>query len=246
MEVNEILPVLDIEVLKEKAQEAAMKGAINEIESYYNSYNSPYKEAIKEQLSKQEAKWSISLPDILSVINERLVAEIDVIANNAISKTFVPMVNNFLTRENKEINFSYVLQSFIDVMKDNLPYGEMMDEESFCVDVEKDDRHDWLNVEIGSDKGVYRITFHTSGKPKEGEKQKYQILSLPRTDYNSLSQVMTLKVDGVSLEMPFTKDVLKDGFMSFIAKLIIADSDITMDCTDFQEDMFPTDECYCD
>lgn len=245
MKNEEILPILDIEVLKNKAQESAMKGAIKEIEDYYNSYNSPYKDAIKEELKKQKTKWSISLPDILATINDKLTEEIDLIANKAVSKSFVPMVQKFLTREEKEINFSYILEEFISTMKDNLPYGEELDEYSFEVEVKKHDRHDWLCVEIMSEKQNYSMTLHTSGTPKEGEKQKYQILSLPHTDSSS-NQTMTLKINGVSLEMPFTKDVLKDGFTSFIAKLIIADSDITMDCTDFNEDMFPRDECYCD
>ena len=50
---------------------------------------------------------------------------------------------------------------------------------------------------------------------------------------------------GVTLEMPFTAKVLEDSFVSYIAKLIIAKTQITFDVSDFNEDMFPEDECHC-
>lgn len=53
-------------------------------------------------------------------------------------------------------------------------------------------------------------------------------------------------MDGVTLEMPFTRDVLADDFTAYIARLVIGNCLITMDCTDFRDEMFPEDEeCRC-
>jgi hypothetical protein len=49
---NQILPVLNTEVLQEKATEFAMKGAIESIKEFYSGYNSPFRKQIEEQLNK--------------------------------------------------------------------------------------------------------------------------------------------------------------------------------------------------
>ena len=36
------------------------------------------------------------------------------------------------------------------------------------------------------------------------------------------------------------------NFSSIVARLIIADTKITMDTREFSEDMFPQNECHCD
>ena len=60
-------------------------------------------------------------------------------------------------------------------------------------------------------------------------------------------QTMKLSVEnGVTLELPFTKDILKDEFMSYIARLVMSGSLIILDVEDFDDWMFPEDDgCHC-
>ena len=74
------------------------------------------------------------------------------------------------------------------------------------------------------------------------------IMSLP-SDFKRKGIQETMKLslnDGVTLEMPFTSDVLHDGFMSYLARLVMAESKITIDVKEFNEDLFPEREnCHC-
>lgn len=237
-QTNVIVPVLDMAVLQEKANEYAMKGAIESIKEYYSGYNSPFRKKIDEDLKKQELGWSLELPDILALINESLTKEMEVIANTAVSHTYVPMVQNLLTRVNKEIRFSEILKEFIECVEPD----HMHDCE---VSVKENSSHGWLEVNIEHEKRSYELTLHKDhDSEKKGEK-KYYILSLP---YNSFSDSrkdkMTFEMEGGKLEMPFQRDVLKDKFLSYIARVIICRSVITMDTREFDEDMFP-ERCHC-
>jgi hypothetical protein len=236
---DQILPVLSTEVLQEKATEAAMKGAIQSIEEYYTGWNSPYKKMIEEQLSKTEISANLNLPDIVSIINESLSKEIDLIANTAVAKTFIPLVQRFLVREEKEVNFSEILKKFIEVSGAENSYD--------CeVDI-KESTHGWLDIELTSEDQSYSVTLHQDYKSRNEEVKKYCILSLPseKPSNTYYSQTMKVSLDGVTLEMPFVKDVLQDEFVSYIARLVMGKCLITMDCDSFDEDMFERDECCC-
>jgi hypothetical protein len=51
---------------------------------------------------------------------------------------------------------------------------------------------------------------------------------------------MKIRIDGAgSLEMPFTKGILDDPFMTFCAKLVLGNTKIEMDVEDFEDSMFP-------
>ncbi len=237
MEATMILPVLNTETLQKKANEYAMQGAIKSIEEYYCGYNSPFRKTIEEELKKTElGHGSIALPDVISLINDSLSKEIDVIANTAISKTFLPLVQRFLTRAQKETNFSDILKEFV----------EATDSKEFedCSVTVKESSYGWLEVNISVDERTYDLTLHKDYHSEKEAVQKYNILSLP---YNSDKhrQTMKISIDGASLELPFSGDILQDNFISFVARLIIANTKITMDCREFSEDMFPHDECHC-
>ena len=233
-----ILPVLDTEKLQQKANEYAMQGAIKTIEEYYSGYNSPFRKIIEEELKKtQLGHGSIELPNILALINDSLSKEIDAIANTAIAKSFVPMVSKFLTRENSEIKFSEILTELIEIT-------DSKNTDDCQIEVKKDAGYDWLKVTFYHGDKEYEMTFHTDYNSREEQIKKYQILSLPY-DHSNHKQTMKLSIDNSTLELPFTSDILKDGVVSYIARLIIANSKITMDRTDFDDDMFPQDDCHC-
>ena len=235
----QILPVLDTAVLQEKVTEFAMKGAIESIKEFYSGYNSPFRKEIDKQLSQIQIGSGIELPDIISLINESLTKEIDLIANTAISKSFIPLVQRFLVREEKEIAFSDILREFVKSTD-----AEHYDDWELSI---KSSQYEWLDVELSTEDRVYSLCLHRDYESKKQGIEKYRLLSLPRdhSQNEMYGQKMRLSIDGVTLEMPFTKDILHDQFTSYIARLVVGNCLITMDRRDFTEDMFPGNECHC-
>jgi hypothetical protein len=238
---NEItIPSLDNTLLQEKVNEFAMKGAIESIKEYYTGYNSPFRTAITEHLQSQSIGGIVELPDIIAALNESLSKEIDEITNTAVAKSFVPLVSKFLCREEKEIDFSDILKEFIKETDQKDPY------ECEC-NVETHEKYEWLSVTISGNEADYELTLHMDYISNKEGKKKYKILTLPCSGRNSnkYSPTMKISLDGATLEMPFTSGVLGDPFTSFIARLVLSGSLITMDTKEFDEDMFDK-ECHCD
>ncbi len=102
--------------------------------------------------------------------------------------------------------------------------------------------------QISNGKIGYELHFHV-------RKESTTLISLPyvlgdNQKYNGkhpVNQTMKISLDGgATLEMPFTRGILDDEFMSFCARLIIGNNNIIFDCEEFNEDMFPErDECHC-
>lgn len=246
MNTPTILPELDLNVLQAKANEYAMKGALKSIEEYYSGYDSPFRKAIEDELKTKELGYGINLPDIIGILNTSLSKEIDNIANAAIAQTYIPHINKFLTRAKPEMMFSEVLKEFIAT-----EYDIKISDCEIYVDEHKE--YKWLNVEMQLGDKEYKFTLHTDHSQKKDDLiKKYQFLGLPDEStfttkmFGGGKRVMTLKMDGAILELPFMADILKDKVTSFIATLIIAKTKITIDTREFSEDMFPEDKCHCD
>ncbi len=237
MEANQILPTLNMQTLQEKVNEYAMKGAIESIKEYYSGYNSPFRKAIDEQLQKAPLSRNLDLPDIIALINESLSQEMLKIANTAIAETWIPKVQRFLTREEKEIKFSDFLKSFVECT-DSEEYDDCN------VSIEEHEKYEWLTVEISNEERSYTLTFHRDHESKKEGIKKYSILSMPR-NYGNTDKYQKLKVGDSVLELPLLPDVLSDEFVSYIARVIISKSLFTMDCDGFDEEMFPS-HCHCD
>lgn len=231
-------PIVDIKTLQEKANEAATKAALKEIDDFYNGYNSPYKESIREFLKNKTIDHAFSVPDIVVAINETLTQEVDRIANTAVAKTFLPMVKELLTRAEPEIKFSEILKKYIDEFYDKEDHYP----DDFSVEKERDERS-FVTHTISSPGKKYDINIYRKLD------DTLEIYTLPLKHSNShISQpTMKLTIDGSAvLEMPFVKGLLEDRFLSYIATIIMANSNIIMDVDDFYEDMFPTNHCHCD
>lgn len=236
---DKILPVLDLQVLQQKATEAAMAGAIKSIEEYYSGYNSPYRKGIEDDLASKTVSYHLGLPDIMSLINNALTEEISKIANAAVAKSFLPLVSRILTRTDKEIKFSRILEEFIKAIEITL------DDHSY-VEVKKDAQFGWLNIKINGGQFEYSLTLHEHHESKKAGIVAYSALMLPnRYSEHSHKQTMKVFLDGATIEMPFTPGVLSDDFTAFIARLVISSIIITMDTEDFNDGMFPQDECHC-
>lgn len=237
--MTEILPVLDNELLQQKANEYAMKGALKTLEEFYCGYDSPYRKAIEENLKGKGVASNFDIPDIVANINEALSNEVDRIANESVAKTFVPLLKQFLTREPEEMKFSDFLKRFI-------LETETKNYDDCSLEIKTHTEYDWLDIYIGSSDRDYRITFHLDWESRKTEQKKYMLLSLGHDTGKNASKVMKLRLDSATLEVPFTTGIINDGFNSFMANLVLSNTKITMDCTDFEEDMFPRGECYCD
>lgn len=246
METN-VIPVLNLEELQAKANEAAQKGALDAITEFYTSYNSPYKKAIEENLKNKGLDHSINIPDIIGILNQSISQEIDLIASTAISKTFVPLVKKFLTREDAEVNFSDILKKFIEITdyqnNEDLHYYE------YIVERKDSSTRGFFNYRIFNNNLAYELHFFEYNNTTT-------IISLPnkkdesRRYYSGYESKQTMKIyldGGASLELPFTKGILEDEFVSYIARLVIGNTNIIFDVKEFDYDMFPDrDECSCD
>lgn len=244
METNLITPVLDLAVLQQKANDAAMKGAQAALDEFYNSYNSPYKKAIEENLKSKAVDNNFDIPDIIAVINEKLSEEVDLIANMAVSKTFIPLVKKFLTRENAEIKFSEILEKFVE----HSDFDEDEDDQYDYV-VEQKDRYansptlhsTFYTYTISNSKMGYELHFYDN-------KGVITLTSIPSVkDENgrywskNINSKRTMKItldEGATLELPFTAGVLEDEFLSFCARLVIGNNKIVFDSKEFEDYMF--------
>lgn len=234
-----ILPVLNMETLQEKATQYAMQGALESIKDYYTGWTSPFRKAIDEELKSKSIGTGLDLPDIIGLINTSLSNEIDVIANSAVAETFVPLVKRFLTREKDEMMFS-------EVLKEVIRYSNEKEYENCSMEInERPSPYDWLELQINMGEVKYDITLHLDYNTKKEAIKKYCVLSLPRRNEEIKNRVMKITDNNVTLELPFIPDVLKNPIVSFFARMIIAKTKITMDCKDFDESMFPEDECHC-
>lgn len=247
---NHILPVINLELLQQKANDYAQKGAEECLKDFYTSYNSPYKKAIEENLKNKSIDNNFNIPDIIAVLNEKFSEEIDQIANTAVAKSFLPLVKQFLLREDSEIKFSDILKKFIECTDfqndDDLDIYEYVVEKAEPRHNLKSLNDSFFEYQISNGKTGYELRFY------QKEKDHTEIMALPymkesngryHGGYES-KQVMKISLDGgATLEMPFTKGILQDPFISYIARLVIGQNKIIFDVTGFDEDMFPREHC---
>ncbi|MCT3693467.1 hypothetical protein HZQ92_18015 [Elizabethkingia anophelis] len=250
LNMENIIPVINTELLQQKANEYAMKGAEDALKEFYTSYNSPYKKAIEENLNNKGLDHSFDIPDIIGVLNDRLSHEVDQIANAAIAKSFVPLVKKFLTREEPEIKFSYILEKFIE--RTDYEYKSKngdIDRYDYSAERINEKYDSFFDYKISNGKIGYELRFY------QREQDKIEIMSLPylidedgKSRYrHEVQEKMKVSLDdGASLELPFVKGILEDDFVSFIARLVIGNNNIIFDVEDFEDDMFPNNHCYCD
>ncbi len=256
--MDDIKPVLDLKLIQEKASEYAMKGALESIRDFYSGYNSPYRKAIEDNLNGKTVE-GIEIPDIIAILNDSISKEVDMIANTAIAKTYIPKIKNMLVRAPSEIKFSEILKEFIEEEYGSY-YDNDIDFNDYSCFLEKHDEYGWYNVKVESHSSEYEFVLHEMGKyddetkkaKKDGTyKPRYSILSLPsgktpRTYGSGYSSKMKITLeDGVSIEMPFNKDILSDNFMTILARYVISKTSIEIDVRDFDEDMFPENDCHC-
>jgi len=244
-------PKIDVEKLQKKANEAAEKAYLNEIEEFYNSYNSPYRKAIKDELAKKGLNNDIELPDILGRINTALAEEMDRLANNALSETYIPILSNALDVLPKRMKMSGFLKKVIEDVFDK--YDDSTGPEDYNFYVEKNKNHGWYNAVLVTPEHEYNITLHTAwstdltDEERRSKKVFLYCATIPDQSYNNFKSPtkMTLYKDDVKLEMPFTHNIIQDKTLNVLFKLVLGKTIIELDTGCFDDDWFPQDECSC-
>lgn len=238
---------LDKEELSKKANELAHKAAVDVLENYYTSYNSPFKNKFEEFLKTKSTAFKFDLPDIISLLNEKISLEVDKIANTAIGRTFLPLATKMFTRAEQEIKLSDFLTDFIKTT--NYEYNDDISKDDFTFYTElrwpdseilKDCYE--ATIEYGSEKYVFSVKIVNNDK-----ESRYMIIeNLPSITQDHWNTMKVSMADGSSIKMPFTKDILKDAFTVELARLIMAGTKIHLDVDDFDDEMFPErNHCHC-
>lgn len=222
-------PVLDMNEIQKKANEFALKGAIDCIKNYYTGYGSPFKKAIEEYLEKSRTSFSFTIPEVMGVINESLSSQIDIIANEAVAKSYIPLVRRFLTRVEGIVKVSDI----VDAFKQQHEY----DTELVEVELSKDASYGWYHLVLKCGDDKCSITLHEDSKTEEGQKF-YSMLGLPHELRNgSYNRNMIVRLDeGASLEIPFTCAILHNDFLAYVANLVMFRTKIVIDRTCFDDE----------
>jgi hypothetical protein len=229
----ELTAKISQEQLQEAIDQAALKGAVDVINDYYSSYNSPYKKALKEELENKTINLiGLQLPDIIGLINEKMKQEIELIANNALAQTYLPMLQSSIFRHEKEVKFSEIIQRLVN--EHDIDYSN---QDKWEIIIKETKEYKWLKVSIEENgEKLYQFTMHHIR-----ENEKYKILSLPKNDGQFIKYT---DKEQNRLEIPMLPAFLSDEVNSFIASLIISGSEIELDCEGFEDWMFG-EKCYC-
>ncbi len=216
------------------AKEAATKAISDELNKYFNNYDSPFRKKLREALEAKELPFSFQLPDIIAVINDKIAQEIDIIANKALAETYIPWVRKTLTRAEPTVMFSDILYIFVKELS--------IDKRGECeVEVDYNNRFGWYIVKLTHGDIEYELTLHS----KDKDKNSFQLLSLPNQGYdrfNGKTEATIQLQDGI-LKVPFSRNILNDNFIGYVASLVIAKSEIIMDSTDFYDEWFSGCRC---
>nr|WP_322625672.1 hypothetical protein [uncultured Flavobacterium sp.] len=227
------VPSIDFEAIKAAADASAQKGALAEVKKFYEESYSPFRENIREQLSSVVTpNIHLDLANIMGILNDKISKEVDNIANEAIAKLFLPEIKEFLTQAPESINLSELVKEYKEC--------NFLDKDEYLeFSLKRRTDYDWIEIKIGHGRNLLQLTLHKDWKSKMEADQTpiYRFLSLPH-DQSKSHEKMILRVEnGVTLEMPFRRDVLSDRFTSLIGRMIIAKTIVNIDI-----DRLPPDE----
>ena len=239
-----IVPSIDMSKVQELANQYAMEGMRQALSEFYTGYNSPFKKAVVEHFNDQVPSYQLDLPGVMAMLNEALSSLCDKIVNQAIATTYIPLVKDLLTRSKDEVKVSEIVKKFIDVYAES----DEWDGDNFKVSLEKDDRFDWYNLKLESveDEVKLQITLHTADRLHEID--RYQILSMPIEEsyvykFGRMKCTVTSE-DGTNatLEMPYGHGILCNGFLRYIAKIVMFNTRIVLDQLDFYDIIYPGED----
>ena len=241
-----IVPSIDMSKIQEYANQYAMEGMRKALEVFYTGYDSPFKKAVLEHFEDQVPSFDLDLPRIMAMLNEALSSMCDQIVNQAIATSYIPLVNDLLTQTAKEVRVSDIVKKFVEHYQDDRSW----DSDNFTAYLQKDDKFDWYNLylESAEDEVKLHITLHNTITLNENGNRYYKLLSMPYEErygdkFGRMKCTVTTE-DGknATLEMPYGHGVLCDGFLRYIARLVMFQTCIVLDTMDFEDIVYPDNE----
>jgi predicted HAD superfamily Cof-like phosphohydrolase len=105
-------PVVDAAKIQEIMNEGALKAIRDQADDYFG-WSGPFRKQIKETLDSQNPSVDLKLPDMVAVLNQRVVDQLNYSCDRAIAHTFIPMFCETFTGMKKEIKFTEILEEFV-------------------------------------------------------------------------------------------------------------------------------------
>lgn len=221
---------LDEKKLQELAEKYAMEGAEKAIKEFYTGYHSEYMKQVEKVCRDHMPSIYFDPVDITAEINKAIKQRMTAIANEAVAKTYIPLIERMLTRTSNNLMTSGLLyQEYGDYVKER-------EDDSFNAD--------YLEIKVETDAYFTKLIFGYAGNDEfclylseagydqDGKEKLYMTHSLPtnRNYKNDGSHMMTLHLgDRRRLEMPFEPDALNNSFVCRCARAVIYQTKIAID-----------------
>src|SRR5574343_213624 len=243
---------IDQEKINQKAKEAAEKAILQEVEEYYNGYNSPFRKKIREELSEQKSNFLLQIPDLSVIISQKINNEIDKIAANFVGSTVLNDLTEILVRAKKELKLSEILKVFVEyAINEN---GDLDSDDFECNIEDAKDKY-FFGIILKAGDIEFKIRCHKKEITEEINGKKFTVMNVKMKDsrgstlfnfgHSSKEELKINHADGHTISVPFDRYIADDNFGKYIYKLMLCNSIIEFDTNDFNEDMFPENECYC-
>lgn len=233
--LQSLTPAIDMAKIMEAANEYAMQGAKAALKDYYTGYNSPYIKAIREHLENEVPSFNLDLTGIMASLNEALVTIIDQVVNEAVAKSYIPLVRQLLTRSQQQVKVSDIVSKFIDTYQ----YLTEWDRDNYMAILHKDENYGWYKLLLSSEEDAvkFNITLHQISV----EDKRYCVLDIP-CDEELGDRAGRIKYtftcdDGreVKMDMPYGYGILKNDFIRYIANLVTFQVPVVIDSFDLDE-----------
>lgn len=221
---------LDDKKLQELAEQYAMKGAEQAIKDFYTGYHSEYMDKVRQVCTDHMPSIFFDPVDITAEINKAIKQRLTAIANEAVAKSFIPLIEGLLSRFPNNITTSnYLFQLYGNYVKDR--EDDDFDSSELELTVRSDSYFTKMNFCYKGDE-EFVLFLSDAGFDKDSKERLYTTHSLPHNHAwkSSKSRTMTLHIDGKKkLEMPFEPDVLDNDFMRDCARLVMYQTKIAIE-----------------
>lgn len=221
---------LDEKKLQELAEKYAMEGAEKAIKEFYTGYHSEYMKQVEKVCHDRMPSIYFDPVDITAEINKAIKQRITAIANEAVAKTYIPLIERILTRTPNNLMTSGLLyQEYGDYVKDR----EDDDFDANCLEIKIETDAYFTKLILGyAGNDEFCLYLSEAGYDQDGKKILYMMHSLPthRNYKKDGSRMMTLHLGGGRrLEMPFEPDALNNSFVRRCAQAVIYQTKIAID-----------------
>lgn len=243
---NSWQPEINFKELQEKSKEYAQKGALEAIREYYTGYDSPYKKQILEQLHSQRLKGSFQLPDLVGLVNEALTTEINAIANEALTNTYLPKVREILTGiGTNQVKFSDLIKEY---MSSHYCTDYARDIDDFKIVMNEDTSY-WTKFTLFHRSDEEWVLYLHHAKDEEGNdiNDRFVVESLPRfygyrspSGYDRKHDEFNIKKGDIEIQLPFQSSYIENRFVRYCTSLLLHKVQITMDCYGLDDEFWET------